>query len=266
MPHQKPYLDSARPLCFAHRGGAALWPENTLLALRGAVELGVSYLETDVHLTRDGHLVVFHDQRLERTTDGYGFIRDFSLSELQELDAGFRFSPDGKTRPWRGKGLRIPLLSEVFEIAPHVRLNVEMKQSKVGLPRALWRFIEEHEVHDRILVAAAEAGLAREFRMFSRGRVATSASALEVIEFWSAARVGLGRVVPLHYDALQVPPSYHGLEVVTERFVRTAHARGLQVHVWTIDEPAEMRRLLALGVDGLMSDRPDRLLEVMREP
>ena len=85
MPHQKPYLDSARPLCFAHRGGAALWPENTLLALRGAVELGVSYLETDVHLTRDGHLVVFHDQRLERTTDGYGFIRDFSLSELQEL-------------------------------------------------------------------------------------------------------------------------------------------------------------------------------------
>lgn len=265
MRQEKAYLAGPRPLCFAHRGGAALWPENTIVALRGAVELGVSHLETDVHLTRDGHLVVFHDARLERTTDGYGFIRDYSLTELRELDAGFRHSPEGKGRPWRGKGLRIPLLSEVFEIAPDVKLNVEMKQSKVGLPRALWRFIEEHAVHDRILVAAAETGLGREFRALSGGRVATSASALEVIEFWAAARIGLGAVVPVAYDALQVPPRYHGLEVVTERFVRVAHSRGLHVHVWTIDEPAEMRRLLALGVDGLMSDRPDRLLEVVRE-
>jgi len=266
MPPQKPYLDGTRPLCFAQRVGASLWPENTLVALRGAIELGVTHLETDVHLTRDGELVVFHDARLERTTDGYGPIRDFTLSELQELDAGFRFSPDGKSRPWRGKGLRIPRLSEVFELDPHVRLNVEMKQSGVGLPQALWRFIEERGVHDRILVAAAELGLGREFRKIARGRVATSASALEVVELWAAARVGLGRVIPIAYDALQVPPSQYGLEVVTERFVELAHARGLHVHVWTIDDPSEMRRLMALGVDGLMSDRPDVLLEVVRAP
>ncbi|MCC6898879.1 MAG: glycerophosphodiester phosphodiesterase [Polyangiaceae bacterium] len=266
MAQHKPYLDGARPLCFAHRGGAALWPENTLVALRGAIELGVTHLETDVHLTRDGELVVFHDARLERTTDGYGPIRDFTLSELQELDAGFRFSPDGKTRPWRGKGLRIPRLSEAFELDPRVKLNVEMKQSGVGLPRALWELIEQRSLHDRILVAAAELGLGREFRKLARGRVATSASALEVAELWAAGRVGVGRWVPVDYDALQVPPSQYGLEVVTEQFVELAHARGLHVHVWTIDDPNEMRRLRALGVDGLMSDRPDVLLETMGAP
>ncbi len=263
MPRPRPFLDGPRPLCFAHRGGAALWPENTLPALRGAVELGCSYLETDVHLTRDGHLVVFHDARLERTTNGYGFLRDFTLSELERLDAGYWYSPDGKSRPWRGKGARIPLLSDVFALDPKLRVNVEMKQSGVGLPRALWDFIEEHGIHDRILVASAEAPLGRELRELARGRVATSACAREVTELWAAARVGLDRLVPVHYDALQVPPCYYALEVVTPRFMRAAHARGLQVHVWTIDDPDEMRRLLALGVDGLMSDRPDVLLDVV---
>ncbi|GMV17821.1 MAG: glycerophosphodiester phosphodiesterase [Myxococcales bacterium] len=265
MPRPKPFLDGPRPLCFAHRGGAKLWPENTLPALGGAVGLGFRYLETDVHLTRDGHLVVFHDERLERTTDGYGLLRDFTLSELERLDAGYWYSPDGKSRPWRGKGVRIPLLREVFELSPTLRVNVELKQAGVGLPRALWDFIEAHGIHDRILVASAEAALGREFRALARGTVATSASAREVLELWAATRVGLDRVVPIAYDALQVPPFYYSLPVVTPRFVRAAHARGLQIHVWTIDDPLEMRRLLALGVDGLMSDRPDLLLAVMQE-
>lgn len=265
MPPLRPFLDGPRPLCFAHRGGGRLWPENTLPALAGAVELGCQYLETDVHLTRDGQLVVFHDERLERTTNGYGKLRDFTLSELERLDAGYWFSPDGRSRPWRGKGLRIPRLEQVFALSPSVRVNVEMKQKGVGLPRALWDFVEAHALHDRILIASADLTLARELRGLSRGRVATSASAPEVLELWAAARVGASRLVPAAYDALQVPPYYYRLEVITERFVRAAHARGLQVHAWTIDDPDEMRRLLALGVDGLMSDRPDLLLDVVRK-
>ena len=234
-------------------------------AFSGALELGFRYIETDVHLSRDGHLVVFHDEGLERTTDGRGRIRDFTLSELERLDAGYGFSPDGRSHPWRGAGLRVPTLAQVFELSPTVALNVEMKQSGVGLPRVLWDFIEARGLHDRILVASAEQELGKEFRAIARGRVATSASAREAFELWAAARVGGAALVPIAYDALQLPPFYYRLEVITERLLRAAHARGVQVHAWTIDDPDEMRRLLALGVDGLMTDRPDLLLQVVRE-
>lgn len=259
------FLSGDTPLAFAHRGGAALWPENTLEAFRGAIGLGCPYLETDVHRTRDGHLVIFHDARLERTTNGAGLVRDCSLAELRRLDAGYRFSPDGRTHPWRGQGLTIPLLTEAFDLDPNVRINVEMKQAGVGLPRALWELIEQHTLHDRILVASADVALGEELRAIARGRVATSASVREALAFWAAVRTGMWRFVKMRYDALQVPTQQSGLTVVTDAFVRAAHARGVQVHVWTVDAPDEMRRLLALGVDGLMSDRPDLLMKVVRE-
>lgn len=264
MPRNRKYFAGEHPLAFAHRGGAGLWPENTLVAFQGAIELGITHLETDVHLTRDGELVVFHDARLERTTDGHGFLRDHDLADLLRLDAGYRFSPDGRTHPWRGKGIRIPRLSELVELDPHIRINVEMKQHGVGLPEALWSFVDDRGLADRFLVAAADHRLARQLRELARGRVATSASVREGLAFWLALKTPGWRVLPVGYDALQVPARYRGLTVVTRRFVEVAHARGLEVHVWTIDEPGEMRRLLGLGVDGLMSDRPDRLLECVR--
>lgn len=265
MPESRPFLAGARPLTFAHRGGAALWPENTLLAFDGALRLGCRYLETDVHRTRDGQLVAFHDARLERTTNGNGLIRDASLAELERLDAGYRFTPDGRSYPWRGQGLTVPLLSRVFELDPEVRVNVELKQSGVGLPRALWELIERRGLHDRILVASADAALGDEFRRLSFGRVATSACVREAVAFWLAVRARAWRFTKPRYEALQVPVTHEGLTVVTPAFVRAAHARGLQVHVWTVDDPDEMRRLLALGVDGLMSDRPDLLMSVVRD-
>jgi glycerophosphoryl diester phosphodiesterase len=255
----RPFLSSDRPIGFAHRGGSALWPENTLEAFRGALGLGISHLETDVHCTRDGELVVFHDARLDRTTDGHGYLRNFTLAELRRLDAGYRMTPDGLSFPFRGKGLRIPTFAELCELDPEVRINVELKAEGADLPREMWRFIEERGLHDRILVAAAKHSLVREFRAVSRGRVATSASAREVVRFWAAARVGITRRLRTDYAALQVPVAQGPLTVVTPRFVTAAHDRGLHVHVWTIDDPAEMRRLAALGVDGLMSDRPDLL-------
>jgi glycerophosphoryl diester phosphodiesterase len=262
----RPFFHGPRPLVFAHRGGARLWPENTVPAFRGAAGLGCTHIETDVHVTRDGHLVIFHDERLERTTNGYGRLRDFSLAELEKLDAGYWFSPDGRSRPWRGKGVRIPTLEEVLGLDDRLRFNIEMKQRGVDLPRRLWELVESRDLHDRVLIASAEDALGLELRRLARGRVATSASAREVLALWAALRARLGRFVQVGYDALQVPPAYYGLPVVTPRFVEGAHALGLQVHVWTIDDPGEMRRLLALGVDGLMSDRPDLLMKVAQEP
>jgi glycerophosphoryl diester phosphodiesterase len=260
---RRPFLSNA-PIAFAHRGGALLHPENTLLAFRAAIELGCRYIETDVHLSRDGEIVVFHDNKLERTTNGAGFVRDHSLAELRRLDAGFRFTPDGgRSFPWRDRDVRIPTLAEALALDPRVCFNIEIKERAGGLPAALWRFIEREGVHDRVLIAAFEDVLVREFRALSRGSVATSAGQREVVQFWIASRVSAARFLRTPYDALQVPPRQGRVTVVDPRFVRAARSKNIAVHVWTIDEPTEMRRLLALGVDGIMSDRPELLVETL---
>lgn len=248
------------PHSFAHRGGALLWPENTLLAFQGALELGVSHIESDVHLTRDGHIVVFHDDRVERTTNGSGLIREMTLAEVKRLDAGHRFRRDRKY-PYRGQGVEVPTLLEVIEQCPGIKLNLELKQREPSMVQAVWDFVQQHELEDRILIAAAQDCIVQEFRRACGGRMATSAGLQEVLRFWAATRVGLARFVDTPYDALQVPPREGPLTVVDRCFVEAAHDKGLQVHVWTIDEPAEMHRLWDLGVDCVMSDRPDVLMQ-----
>lgn len=259
----RPYLDAPRPLLFAHRGGAALAPENTLFAFRRAIGLGYRYLETDVHLTRDGELVTIHDPTLERTTDGRGMVRARSLADLRTLDAGHKFTADGRTFPHRGRGLRVPTLAEVLDLAPDLRVNVEIKERDPAALRAVWGFIHHHRVHDRVLVGSEHAPVLAAFRELARGRVATSAGRDEVLRFWLATRVSRSR--PRRhpgYDALQIPPFHGPLRVVDARLLGAARRLGIQVHVWTINDEAEMRRLLALGVDGLMTDYPERLLAV----
>ncbi len=261
-----PALDDPLPLTFAHRGGAGMWPENTLEAFRGAIELGCSHLETDLRVSRDGELVLFHDARLERTTNGSGEVGAYSLAELKRLDAGYRFSPDGVSFPWRGRGLTIPTFAELCAAAPAVRFNVEIKErGPFELPRALLAFIERHGLAERIVVAAERHELVRDFRRLSAGRIATSASRNECLTFWFASRLGVTRLLRLPYQALQIPVRAGRLTVPTPRLLDAAHRAGLMVHVWTIDDPAEMRRLLDLGVDGLMSDHPDRLRAVVLE-
>jgi glycerophosphoryl diester phosphodiesterase len=259
---RRPFLDADLPLLFAHRGGAKLWPENTLLAFQNALSLGVIFWETDVHATRDGTLVVHHDERVDRTTNGSGAICDMRYAELVDLDAGFWFKDESGGYPYRGSGLKIPTLSELIDLSPVTRLNVEIKPRGRRVARKLWELIEHRGIHDRILVAADRDRSVKRFRRYSAERVATSASRREALQFWLAVRSHMDRFIPVAFDALQVPPSYHGLTVVDRAFVRAAHRHGVQVHVWTLDDPSEIRRMLNLGVDGIMSDRPDRLANV----
>jgi glycerophosphoryl diester phosphodiesterase len=252
------------PLTFAHRGGAGLWPENTLEAFAGAIELGCSHLETDLRMSRDGEIVIMHDAVLDRTTDGTGPVWARTLAELRHLDAGYRFSPDGKTFPRRGQGLSIPTFAELVAAAPGVCFNVEIKErGPFDLPRALLAFIEQHDIADRIIVAAEQHELVRDFRHLSAGRIATSASRRECLQFWFGSRLQVTGFLRLPYQALQIPVRAGGKEILTPRLLDAAHREGLAVHVWTIDDAAEMRRLLDLGVDGLMSDYPDRLRAVV---
>jgi glycerophosphoryl diester phosphodiesterase len=261
----KPYFQAHGVACFAHRGGAALGPENTLEAFRGGLAAGCAWIETDVHMTRDGEIVTFHDHDLRRTTNGSGKVCDFTLADLRRLDAGYNFTPDGRSFPFRGKGVTIPTLAELVELDPHARINIEIKQTEPPMVAALWRFIDEHHLHDRVLVASESTEVVREFRNLARGTVATSAGMREAFVFWLAVRAGLDALVPIEYDALQVPIRFGGLEVVTPAFVRAAHRRGVQVHVWTVDSLEQMGWLVDLGVDGIMTDQPPRLVELICE-
>lgn len=259
------YFDAARPIAFAHRGGAKCWPENTLEAFRGGRDAGCRYMETDIHISCDGEVVVFHDHTLDRTTDGRGPIAGFTLAELKRLDAGFHFRDGEGHRSWRGRGARIITLAELAEFDPELFINIEIKPNNRDAPRRLFEEIENLGIHDRVLVASAEHLPLTEFRRLARERIPTSASRREIIAFLMRVRAGLSwpGVRPLPYRALQVPPAEYGIRVIDSNFVTAAHRHGVQVHAWTIDSPAQIRGLVELGVDGVMSDLPKLLTDTL---
>jgi glycerophosphoryl diester phosphodiesterase len=209
-------------------------------------------------------LVCFHDSSLERTTNGHGDVRDRTLAELQRFDAAHNFIEDG-SYSFRGAGARIPTLEEALELDPPLHYNLEIKPEDPAVARRLWEFIEHHGVHDRVLVASEHDEVTDAFRTHSRGRVATSPGRKGALRFWARVLTGTWRHAMFPFDALQIPPSVRGINVITPRFVEAAHHHGIQIHVWTIDDPLEMVELLAAGVDGLMTDLPDVLLEVLAE-
>ena len=256
------------PVNFAHRGASARAPENTLEAFRLAVEAGAGGLELDVHMTLDKEIVVIHDATVERTTEGSGVVAEMKLDELRALDAGYRFSPEGgRTHPYRGQGLRIPTLAQVYEQFPAVCVNVDIKEPQPGAEEAVMRVIRDARAEGRSLVVSGDHAVARRFRRVSGSRISTGASRLETGAFYLLSRLrlerlGLGRPA---CDALQVPVEHKGVTLVTPRFLRAAHSRGVRVDAWTINDPHEMRRLLGLGVDVLMTDRPEKLTRVLGE-
>jgi glycerophosphoryl diester phosphodiesterase len=247
----RPFLRHERPLFFAHRGGSLLRPENTLPAFEHGMSFGADALELDIQQTRDGELVVIHDPTLDRTTSGSGAVASYTLDDVRKVDAGYTFTTDGgATFPFRGQGITIPTLREVFTRFPGVRINIDLKESTP-------------DREDRICAGCfAHAALVR-FRRLTSGRVATSASPREVRSFLLAAASHTTGWLRPAYDALQVPDTYGAVRVVSRTSVIAAHRIGVDVHVWTVDERAHILALLALGVDGLMTDRPDILAEAL---
>ncbi len=258
-----PFFRYDRPLVIAHRGGAGLWPENTLHAFTQAAALGVDVLEIDVQSTRDGQLVVIHDDTVERTAHGTGRIRDLSLAELQQLDAGYSWSADqGKTFPLRGRGIRIPTLAEVFSSLPHLAMIIEIKAHQPAMVAELGRMIRHYHMTSRVLVASFDVEIMREFRRLYP-EIATSGASQEVRRFYTLHLTRLSRVYSPPMESLDVPEYSDGRHIATRRFVNAAHERNLHVHVWTINETDAMQRLLDYGVDGITTDYPDRLLRML---
>jgi glycerophosphoryl diester phosphodiesterase len=255
-----PFFAQEHPIAFSHRGGALLWPENTLEAFQRSYELGYRFFETDLHLTRDGLLVLFHDDTLERTTDGTGLVIDRTMRDLEALDAGYWFGPE-HGYPYRGKGITIPALEDVLRAFPDCYFTLELKHGDAEAP--LGDVIRRLDAWDRLIVGGYRDSWLWRFRQETGGRVATSTGRWEIGAFWMLSRVRRG--LRLAAVALQVPPVHKGLTVLDEPFVRAVHAVGKQVHAWTIDSALEINRMLDLGVDGIMTDRPDILKDVLIE-
>jgi glycerophosphoryl diester phosphodiesterase len=259
-----PFFRLPRPIVFGHRGASGECPENTLPSFERALARGADILEMDVHLTRDGEVVVLHDADLARTTDGAGEVAALRWCEVAELDAGFRFTDAAGDTPFRGAGIRVPRLVEVLARFPGVRFNIELKRCDPRLVGSVLELLRDAGREELSLLAAEGDDTMRLLRdaVRERGsRVALGASVGDVLGFIRAALAG--GAPPAGPMALQVPPEFLGRPLVTPELVAFAHAHGVQIHVWTINDESEMRRLIALGVDGVMSDLPGRLRSVV---
>lgn len=255
--------EGSRFLVFAHRGGGGLFPENTLGAFEYSAKMGVDVLELDVHATADGTLVVMHDATVDRTTDGRERVSEMTLEAVKNLDAGFKFSTDGgQTFPFRAKGIRVPTLQEIFDALPGMTFNIEPKQETPSIIKPLCSLIRERKMSEKVIVGSFRQNVIDEFRR-ECPEIATSASPKEATEFLAMEKAGLNESYTPPMQALQIPEKLGGLQVVTKQFVENAHRRNLKVHVWTINEIADMQRLIDAGVDGIMTDYPDRLLELL---
>jgi glycerophosphoryl diester phosphodiesterase len=245
---------------FAHRGGAALRPENTLLAFDHGMALGADGIELDVRLSRDDVVVVHHDETVERTTNGRGEIASFTADELERLDAGYNFG--GPSHPYRGTTGGIPRLETVLRRYPTAWLIVEMKLNDPELAHRTLDLVREAGALDRVALGAFGTRVLHAARAYDPP-ILTGASReetrLALYRSWVRWPVRHPR-----YEAFQVPETAGTTRVVSPRFVRYAHDAGIAVQVWTVNEAADMRRLLGWGVDGLISDRPDVAVEVVR--
>lgn len=254
-----------RPLVIAHRGGAGIFPENTLYAFQESWKLGVDILEMDVHETADGKLVVIHDAKLDRTTDGEGNISEKTLEEIKKLNAAYKFSTDGgQTFPLREQKITIPTLEEVFKALPNARFNIEMKPESPTISASLCNLIRTHTLSEKVVVASVSQSNLENFRQ-QCSEVATSASASEVLKYFTYYKTGLVENYSPQMTSLQTLRRLFGLQVVSKEFVETSRKLNLQVHVWTINKEEDMKELIELGVDGIMSDYPDRLVAITRQ-
>lgn len=245
----------------AHAGGIGLWPDNTLTAFRGSRDLGVDVLELDIQLTADSELVVIHDDTVDRTTDGSGPVDGFTLQELQELDAAANWAgPDGDY-PYRGSGVYVPALREVLEEFPDTPVNVELKSRDPLMPELTCSLVKELGRQESVMIASFHQEQLHRFRELCP-EVATSAGPEEVRNFLILNLLGLGRATRPQAEAFQVPVSQGGIPIVNRILARGLKQQNVRLEVWTINDPAEMRRLQKLGVTGLITDRPDLALKL----
>ena len=263
-----PYYEGAdRPLVIAHQGGDGVWPGDTMYAFEKAVEIGADVLEMDAHITKDGQIVLMHDETVDDTTDGTGLIEEMTLDELKQLDAAYDWSNDGgQTFPYRGQGIQIPTLAELFEKFPQMRYVIEIKLTENPIDKPFCDLIRQYNMQDKVLVASFHDEAMQKFRE-TCPEVATSASRGEVTKFVLLGKVFLSGLVAPGYESIQPPfdpKDSKNIPIMTKRFIREAHAKNIAVEPWTVDDPQLMEQYIEWGVDGIITDRPDIMVELLK--
>lgn len=253
------------PRVIAHRGDSRNYPENTLPAFESAVRMGIDVVETDIHLTKDGVLVIWHDPTLERNTDGRGRIEAHTLEELRRFDAGYTFTQDGgKTFPFRGKGVRICTLAEALEHCPEQRFNIDLKTKCPEIVDEFIKVIREHDAVDRVVGASFHLSNLKRLRRLAPDFL-TSVTTAEVVPLLFRQKT---HTLPKAFKRkiiFQIPMAAGPVKVVTPAFVKAMHQRGAVVMVWTINDEETMRRLFEMGVDSVMTDDPALVIKVADE-
>lgn len=261
-----------RPLLLAHQGGELLAPTNTMAAFDMAHTIGGSdFLDIDVHMTKDGHLVGIHDETVDRTTNGHGRVDSFTLAELQELDAGYWFQDLQGQYSYRGKGVQIAALEEVFsKYADSFYLHFEIKDTyprggPSQIEEKLWTLVQKYHMEKKVIVASFQQDIVDRFNRLAGGQVVMGAGKAEITQFVLAHKAGLPGFYRRKSHVLEIPTSSSGFNLKDRRLINGAHRLGMEVYYWTIDDKAEMKELLEMGADGLFTNRPDLLKELLIE-
>jgi len=271
QPTVYPDLAGKRPLIIAHQGGELLAPSNTMAAFDLAYSLGADVLETDIHMTKDGHLVTIHDATVDRTTNGTGRVDQYTLEELQKLDAGYHFKDLEGNYSYRGKGVYIPTLEELFaKYGDKSYFNVEIKDSypKDGesqIEKKLWELIQKYHLEKKVVVSAFNNELLQKFNSYAKGAVALGAGRSEVTKFVVLHKAFLPGFYRPQAQAIQIPTEDSGINLKSKGLIKAAHRLNMIVQYWTIDDKETMRELIELGADGIMTNRPDLLHELLEE-
>ncbi len=260
--------ENGRPLVIAHQGGKLLAPGNTIEAFGHAVDLGVDVIETDIHITKDGHLVTIHDPTVDATTDGSGYVKDYTLKELQRLDAAYHFQDLKGTFSYRGKNVYVPTLEEVFQRFPNTKVNIEIKddnpQDRIEeIIQKLLKLVAEYNMEDKVLIASFDQNIINLVETYSQGTVATQGGRQEAKKFVILQKLFLRNLYQSKVDAFQLPLQEGDFDLTQPILINGAHRIGLYVHYWTINDKDTMERLVRNGADGVITDRPDLLLEVV---
>jgi glycerophosphoryl diester phosphodiesterase len=249
-----------------------LAPENTLVAFQNALDFGADVIETDVQLTKDGALVNFHDEKVDRVTNGVGKLADFTLAELKQFDAGYKFTHDnGTTFPFRGKGIKIPTPVEVFTALPHAYFNIEIKDNDPRAAEQLYKAIVDMGMQHNVVVGGRWCESLRHFRKLSiKDKIHTSACEGEVVPFMVHSVLGTSSIwyslfYPMVAKSLQIPTSSGPFALDSTSMFASLKWIGKHVHFWVINDPNEIRRLIQLGANGIITDRPDIAVKVFEE-
>lgn len=254
----------------AHRGGGALAPEETLEAFAKSEEAGADMFEYDVHITKDGHLIASHDATVDRITTGTGYINDLTLTEIKALDAGEKFVDVNGESPYKGQGVQLATVEEIFLLFPHKRAVIELKDTNrpelyEAMNQEIWRLIQQYNMEDKVIIASFDHKINQRFKEISNGQVAIGAGESEATSYLTKMILRLNGLAHTDAQAFQLPTTQHGLDLTQKNIINGSRQRGIDVYYWTINDEGTMRDLIAKGVDGIMTDNPELLEKVLNE-